>query len=109
MLEMEFTRDGGFLIPCAWIAALQDVPAEELARLEVWPDDCAVELEERAIHISVDGILTDVFPALLPESALAAIFARQGGRSRLRPSASAQRPMAEKVAGRERKYSLPSQ
>ena len=81
MLEIETTRDGGFLIPRAWISALQDVPAEELAKLEVWPDGAAIELEARDIQISVDGLLTDVLPALLSESTLATIFARRGGRS----------------------------
>jgi hypothetical protein len=60
--------------------ALRDVPADELARLEVWPDGSAIEIEVRDIHISVDGLLSDVLPALLPESALARIFARRGGR-----------------------------
>jgi hypothetical protein len=81
VLEIETNRDGGFLIPRAWIGALQDIPAEELAQLQVWPDGSALELEARDIHISVDGLLTDVLPALLPESALAAIFARRGGQA----------------------------
>jgi hypothetical protein len=80
VLEIETNRDGGFLIPRKWIGALQDVPADELARLEVWPDGSAIELESRDIHISVDGLLTDILPALLPDSALAALFARRGGR-----------------------------
>jgi hypothetical protein len=79
VLEIETNRAGGFLIPRSWIGALQDIPAGELARLAVWPDGSAIELEERDIHISVDGLLTDVLPALLPESALATIFARRGG------------------------------
>jgi hypothetical protein len=81
MLEIETTRDGGFLIPRKWIAALQDVPTKELAKLAIWPDGSAIELEERDIQISVDGLLTDVLPALLSESALAAIFARRGGQA----------------------------
>ncbi|MGH8323821.1 MAG: DUF2442 domain-containing protein [Steroidobacteraceae bacterium] len=81
VLEIETNRDGGFLIPRAWIGALQEIPADELARLEVWPDGSAIELEARDIHISVDGLLADVLPALLPESALAAIFARRGGQA----------------------------
>jgi hypothetical protein len=80
LLEIETNRDGGFLIPRKWIGALQDVPAEELTALEVWPDGSAIELELRDIHISVDGLLTDILPALLPDSALAAIFARRGGK-----------------------------
>jgi len=79
VVEIETTRDGGFLIPRKWIGALQDVPLNDLARLIVWPDGSAIELEERDIQISVDGLLTDVLPALLPESALATIFARRGG------------------------------
>jgi hypothetical protein len=79
MLEIETTREGGFLIPRTWIGALQDVPPGELVRLEIWPDGSAIELEERDIHISVDGLLTAVLPALVPESLLATIFARRGG------------------------------
>jgi hypothetical protein len=81
LLEIETTRDGGFLIPRAWIGALLDVPVRELDGLRVWPDGSAIELEERDIHISVDGLLAAVLPALLPESALAAIFARRGGKA----------------------------
>ena len=81
VLEIETTREGGFLIPRKWIGALRDVPVDELADLEVWPDGSAIELEARDIHISVDGLLTDVLPALLPESALATIFARRGGQA----------------------------
>jgi hypothetical protein len=81
MLEIETTRDGGFLIPRKWIGALRDVPVNELANIEVWPDGSAIELEASNIHISVDGLLTDVLPALLPESALATIFARRGGQA----------------------------
>jgi hypothetical protein len=81
LLAIETTRDGGFLVPRTWIGALLDVPAGELDGLRVWPDGSAIELEERDIHISVDGLLTGILPALLPESALAAIFARRGGRA----------------------------
>jgi hypothetical protein len=81
MLEIETTRDGGFMIPRAWIGALQGVPPEELAQLAVWPDGSAIELECRGIQISVDGLLTAVLPALLPEAALASIFARRGGQA----------------------------
>jgi hypothetical protein len=80
VLEIETSRDGGFLIPRMWIGALQDVPVDELTGLEVWPDGSAIELESRDIHISVDGLLTDVLPSLLPSSVLAALFARRGGR-----------------------------
>jgi hypothetical protein len=81
VLEIETTRDGGFLIPRRWIVALQDVPPNDLTKLEVWPDGSAIELEERDIQISVDGLLTDVLPSLLPESAIATIFARRGGQA----------------------------
>jgi hypothetical protein len=81
VLEIETTRDGGFLIPRRWIGALQDIPSGELGKLEVWPDGSAIELEARDIQISVDGLLTDVLPALLPEAALATLFARRGGQS----------------------------
>jgi hypothetical protein len=81
LLAIETTRDGGFLIPRTWIGLLLDVPIGELNGLRIWPDGSAIELEERDIHISVDGLLTDVLPALLPESVLAAIFARRGGKA----------------------------
>jgi hypothetical protein len=44
-IEIVTTRNAGFLIPRAWIGALQDVPTENLARLEIWPDRSAIELE----------------------------------------------------------------
>jgi len=84
VLEIETTRDGGFLIPRKWIGVLQDVPAKELSELQVWPDGSAIELEARDIQISLDGLLTAVLPALLPESALATIFARRGGQATFR-------------------------
>jgi hypothetical protein len=52
-----------------------------LAKLDIWPDGSAIELEQRDIHISVDGLLMAVLPALLPDSALAAIFASRGGKA----------------------------
>jgi hypothetical protein len=42
-----------FLIPREWIGALQDVPTKDLAKLDIWPDGSAIELEDRDIHISV--------------------------------------------------------
>jgi hypothetical protein len=60
---------------------LQDVPIEELARLEIWPDGSAIELEVRDIHISVDGLMTAILPAMLPTKTIAAIFASRGGRA----------------------------
>ena len=58
-IEIVTNREGGFLIPRTWIGALQEVPTEELVKLEIWPDGSAIELEERDIHISVDGLLID--------------------------------------------------
>jgi len=80
-IEIVTTRNAGFLIPRQWIGALQQVSAEELARLEVWPDGSAIELEDRGIHISVHGLMTAVLPAMLPPRAVAAIFASRGGKA----------------------------
>lgn len=80
-IEVVTTRDAGFLIPRGWIGALQDVPIEELAQLEIWPDGSAIELESRDIHISVDGLMTAILPAMLPTRTVAAIFASRGGRA----------------------------
>ncbi len=101
-VEIETTRDGGFMIPRMWIGALQDIPVAELAQLEVWPDGSAIELEARDIQISVDGLLTTVLPKLLPEAALASIFARRGGSA----TSDAKRASAQvngKKGGRPRK------
>lgn len=81
VLELVTTRGAGFLIPLRWIAALQDVPTEALARLELWPDGSAIELEERDIQIAVHGLLAAILPAMLPSRALAAIFAARGGKA----------------------------
>jgi hypothetical protein len=80
-IEIVTTRHAGFLIPRGWIGALQDVPIEELCKLEVWPDGSAIELEDRDIHISVDGLMTAILPAMLPTRTVAAIFASRGGRA----------------------------
>jgi len=80
-IEIVTTRNAGLLIPRQWIGALQDVPADDLARLEVWPDGSAIELEDRDIHVSVHGLLTAILPAMLPPRAVAAIFASRGGRA----------------------------
>jgi len=80
-IEIVTTRNAGFLIPRQWIGALQEVPTEDLARLEVWPDGSAIELEDRDIHISVHGLLTAILPAMLPPRAVAAIFASRGGKA----------------------------
>jgi len=80
-IEIVTTRNAGFLIPRTWIGALQDVPTEDLARLEIWPDGSAIELGDRDIHISVHGLMTAVLPAILPPRAVAAIFASRGGKA----------------------------
>jgi hypothetical protein len=53
-IEIVTNRNAGFLIPRQWIGALQDVPTEDLAKLEV---------------------------AMLPSQAVAAIFASRGGQA----------------------------
>ena len=42
-IEIVTTRNAGFLIPRQWIGALQEVPIQDLAKLEVWPDGSAIE------------------------------------------------------------------
>jgi hypothetical protein len=79
-VEIVTTRNAGFLIPRQWIGALQEVPTEDLARLQVWPDGSAIELDDRGIHISVHGLITAVLPAMLPSRTVAAIFASRGGK-----------------------------
>jgi hypothetical protein len=80
-IEIITNRDAGFLIPRAWIGALQEIPTDDLAKLEVWPDGSAIELEDRDIHISVHGLLTAVLPAMLPTKLVAAVFASRGGKT----------------------------
>jgi hypothetical protein len=80
-IEIVTTRNAGFLIPCEWIGVLQDVSREDLAKLEIWPDGSAIELEDRDIHISVHGLMTAILPAMLPPRAMAAIFASRGGKA----------------------------
>ncbi len=70
-IEIVTTRNAGFLIPRQWIGALQEVSAADLARLEVWPDGSAIEIEDRGVHISVHGLVTAVLPAMLPPRAVA--------------------------------------
>jgi len=38
-IEIVTSRNAGFLIPRQWIGALQDVPTDELSKLEVWRTD----------------------------------------------------------------------
>jgi hypothetical protein len=80
-IEIMTFRHAGFLIPRGWIGALQDVPIEDLDNLEIWPDGSAIELDARDIHISVNGLITAVLPAMLPARTLAAIFASRGGQA----------------------------
>ena len=95
-VEIVTNRNAGFLIPRQWIGALQDVPTEELSKLEVWPDGSAIELEDRDVHISVHGLLTAILPAMLPSRTVAAIFASRGGQA----TSSAKR-LSSKVNGRK--------
>jgi hypothetical protein len=81
-IEIVTSSNAGFLIPRAWIGALQDVPTEDLARLEIWPDGSAIAIEDRDIHISVHGLMTAILPAMLPPRIVAALFASRGGRAR---------------------------
>ena len=80
-IEIVTMRDAGFLIPRGWIAELQDVPLEDLSKLEVWPDGSAIELDARDIHISVDGLITATLPAMLSARTLAMLFASRGGKA----------------------------
>jgi hypothetical protein len=101
-IEIVTSRNAGFLIPRQWIGALQDVPTDELRKLEVWPDGSAIELENRDIQISVHGLLTAILPAMLPAQSVAAIFASRGGQA----SSSAKRKSSRangRTGGRPRK------
>ena len=105
-IEIVTTRNAGFLIPRQWIGALRDVPTEDLARLEIWPDGSAIELEGRDIHISVDGLITMILPAMLPPRAVAAIFASRGGKA-TSPAKSISARVNGRKGGRPRKTSGP--
>ena len=80
-VEILTSQGAGFLIPRQWIEALKDVALDELAKLTVWPDGSAIELEDRDIQISVSGLLSAVLPAMLPSRAVASLFASRGGQS----------------------------
>jgi hypothetical protein len=103
-IEIVINRNAGFLIPRQWIGALQDVPVEDLVKLEVWPDGSAIELEDRDIHISVHGLMTAILPAMLPARAVAAIFASRGGQATSDAKRSSARANGRK-GGRPRKTS----
>ena len=99
-IEVVTNHNAGFLIPRQWIGALEDVPTEELIKLEVWPDGSAIELEDRDVHISVHGLLT----AMLPSRSVAAIFASRGGRATSSAKRKSSRANGRK-GGRPRKRS----
>ncbi len=80
-IELIVNRNAGFLIPRLWISALQDVPVEELVKLNVWSDGSAIELEDRDIQISVQGLMTAILPGVIPARTVAAIFASRGGKA----------------------------
>ena len=80
-IELVTANHAGFLIPRDWVSALQGVPVEELAKLEIWPDGSAIELESRDIQISVEGLMTAVLPAMVPARTVAILFASRGGKA----------------------------
>jgi hypothetical protein len=80
-VEILTTGGAGFLIPRAWIAAIAGVPVADLAALAVWPDGSAIELQALDIQISVDGLLTQLLPVMLPPRVLAGHFGSRGGKA----------------------------
>jgi hypothetical protein len=80
-VEILTLRGAGFLIPRQWIEALKNIGIDELAKLTVWPDGSAIELEDRDIQISVSGLLSAMLPAMLPSRAVATLFASRGGQA----------------------------
>jgi Protein of unknown function (DUF2442) len=104
-IELVINRNAGFLIPRQWIGALQDVPVEDLVKLEVWPDGSAIELEDRDIHISVHGLMIAILPTLIPARTVAARFASRGGKSTSEAKRSSAQSNGRK-GGRPRKMLL---
>jgi hypothetical protein len=80
-IEIVTNRNFGLSIPRGSVHALDNVPKQELAKLDVWPDGSVIELENRDIHISVHGLLTALLPEMLPARTVASVFASRGGQS----------------------------
>ena len=81
VIEIVTTQNVGFLVPRAWIGPFAQLPPDQLALLDVWPDGSAIELDTLDIHVSVHGLLSQVLPAILPSSFLAGLFGSRGGKS----------------------------
>jgi hypothetical protein len=79
-IEIVTSGNAVFLIPRQWISALKEVKIDDLARLEVWPDGSAIEIEDQDIHISVHGLLAAALPGMVSTRTLTAIFAGRGGK-----------------------------
>ena len=80
-LEIITTDKAGFLVPRRWIAPLASIDPHDLSRLEVWPGGAAFECPGCDVHVSVHGLLLSVLPLMVPETTLAALFARRGGKT----------------------------
>ena len=81
VVEIVTAQDIGFLVPRAWIGPLAQLPPDQLALLDIWPDGSDIEIDTLDIHVSVHGLLSQVLPAMLPTSFLAGLFGGRGGRS----------------------------
>lgn len=106
-IEIVTSRNAGLLIPRQWIVALQDVPVEELHKLEIWPDGSAIELEDRDIQLSVHGLLAATLPAILPARVVASVFGSRGGHATSEAKRASSRENGRK-GGRPRKKSSTS-
>lgn len=102
-IEIMTTRNAGFLIPRQWIGALQDVPTEDLARLEIWPDGSASSLKIGTSTLA-HGLMTAILPAMLSPRTVAAIFASRGGKATSEAKRGSARTNGRK-GGRPRKTS----